>query len=627
MKSSPSRGKLHSHSHAHRLSEESWGRDTRLWKLTKQILLFSLSFAVALHLYVKQSTLGGAPRPNGRSLREAEGARSLDTALLGDGGESGWASLGGGFVTPQRSRKSNSAVLRSFDWEEYLRNYPQLRDEGIDSRRKAESHFLSVGRAQGRVGRRLRVILRYTAGTGLINQHYSHVAALVLAELMGAELVLPPAMHRSSFEHIFSVFKGQSAVKWAFAPLDSLYDVDALVKTWKKRGVVVHKTPRIRQTPDLSQPQTAFPSYVVDGGPVSVPDMLAARVHNVFGQNLDPPALVARARAAILDTVQAALRLQPDMDIPAVAVDLPCTFFMLNAVAAHSAVNSAARTLQWAPPLRRLADRVIAGMMSDHVGSGTYNGVHLRIEKDAGEWARILGGRAVVERRYRAAMRRAHFDKRTPLYVASALLTYDGGVEDLKKVVANLTGEGLASNVVYKEMFLTLQDTKTLHSEQKGLIDFLVLAQSGSFVGFGPSTYSFFLSEYRTLQGMATARSVLVDGSKIGTDPLFQSAGVLNMPEGGWPNVTAVYQQNSQQASASAQTAAKVAGGGGRDAAAAVAAAAAAQQQAADPIAVVAAQAAAAAAQAQADPKAAIAKRQAARLLKGGASDPERRIQ
>ena len=61
-----------------------------------------------------------------------------------------------------------------------------------------------------------------------------------------------------------------------------------------------------------------------------------------------------------------------------------------------------------------------------------FNGVHLRIEKDAGEWARILGGRAVVQRRYRAAMRRAQFDARTPLYVASALLTYEGGVEDLK---------------------------------------------------------------------------------------------------------------------------------------------------------------------------------------------------
>lgn len=51
----------------------------------------------------------------------------------------------------------------------------------------------------------------------------------------------------------------------------------------------------------------------------------------------------------------------------------------------------------------------------------------------------------------------------------------------------------------------------------QGLIDFMVLANSGAFVGFGPSTYSFFLSEYRTLQSGATNRSVLVDGSAIGT--------------------------------------------------------------------------------------------------------------
>ena len=81
---------------------------------------------------------------------------------------------------------------------------------------------------------------------------------------------------------------------------------------WKEprrpRGPQVHRTPRIRQTPDLSQPQTAFPSYVDDGGPAAVPDFLAARLHNVFGQNLDPQALVARARAAVLDTVQARRR-------------------------------------------------------------------------------------------------------------------------------------------------------------------------------------------------------------------------------------------------------------------------------------------------------------------------------
>ena len=40
----------------------------------------------------------------------------------------------------------------------------------------------------------------------------------------------------------------------------------------------VHKTPRILRTPDLSQPQTAFPAYDPAGGP---PDFLAARLHNV----------------------------------------------------------------------------------------------------------------------------------------------------------------------------------------------------------------------------------------------------------------------------------------------------------------------------------------------------------
>ncbi len=69
-------------------------------------------------------------------------------------------------------------------------------------------------------------------------------------------------------------------------------------------------------------------------------------------------------------------------------------------------------------------------------GMGAYNGVHLRIEKDAGEWARILGGLEVVRRRYREAMREARFDRNTPLYVASALLTYEGGVEELREVRA-----------------------------------------------------------------------------------------------------------------------------------------------------------------------------------------------
>ena len=52
--------------------------------------------------------------------------------------------------------------------------------------------------------------------------------------------------------------------------------------------------------PDLSQPQTAFPSYYQP----EVPARLGSRLHNVFGQNLPLPQLVVKSRQAVLDTVQ-----------------------------------------------------------------------------------------------------------------------------------------------------------------------------------------------------------------------------------------------------------------------------------------------------------------------------------
>ena len=67
--------------------------------------------------------------------------------------------------------------------------------------------MLPQGRAQGRIYKRLKVLLRYTACTGLINQQYSHIAAFALAAVLGAEIVLPPAAKRDSFAHYFSVFK------------------------------------------------------------------------------------------------------------------------------------------------------------------------------------------------------------------------------------------------------------------------------------------------------------------------------------------------------------------------------------------------------------------------------------
>lgn len=66
-----------------------------------------------------------------------------------------------------------------------------------------------------------------------------------------------------------------------------------------------------------------------------------------------------------------------------------------------------------------------------------------------------------------------------------------------------------------------------LNSEQKALLDFIVLARGKRFVGFGSSTFSFFLREFRALHGISRSTSGLVDASVIGTDPLFHSAGTI----------------------------------------------------------------------------------------------------
>ena len=54
-----------------------------------------------------------------------------------------------------------------------------------------------------------------------------------------------------------------------------------------------------------------------------------------------------------------------------------------------------------------------------------------------------------------------------------------------------------------------------------------MLARGRSFVGFGSSTFSFYLREFRALAGLPRSASLLADASPIGTDPIFMSAGTL----------------------------------------------------------------------------------------------------
>ena len=61
-----------------------------------------------------------------------------------------------------------------------------------------------------------------------------------------------------------------------------------------------------------------------------------------------------------------------------------------------------------------------------------------------------------------------------------------------------------------------------LASEQKAVVDFLVLARGFRFVGLGFSSFSYYLRQYRVLQGLPYDSSVLIAGH-----PLFHQAGTV----------------------------------------------------------------------------------------------------
>ena len=53
------------------------------------------------------------------------------------------------------------------------------------------------------------------------------------------------------------------------------------------------------------------------------------------------------------------------------------------------AVTEVARTLDFAPSIQAMADRVVAAI---HSTMPAFNAAHLRIERDAKDWAEIMGG-------------------------------------------------------------------------------------------------------------------------------------------------------------------------------------------------------------------------------------------
>ncbi|EFN52272.1 hypothetical protein CHLNCDRAFT_139199 [Chlorella variabilis] len=336
-------------------------------------------------------------------------------------------------------------------------------------------------------GRRYRLQLRYTACTGLVNQQYSHIAAFTLAAALGvSDVHLPPAAVRDSFGHKFSVHQEQNQMQWFPARASCLLDVERLQRTWAHQGVAVHEPRTLLPFPDLMFPSGAFILTPVPG----LDPRAVVRLHGIYMAGMELSQLVAQVRGAAEAHLARLAAAFPELQLRELLLELPCTFFSLHTASILPVVSQVASTLHFNPALEYLADRVVAYMTRD--GRRTFNGAHLRVEKDAMEWISILGG--------------AHTG------------------------VALLIGERMCSEVLYKEEYVPpfeLQserrgvgvgvgvppfELQRLNSEQLALLDFLILARA---------------DKHRILHGVPPGRSLLVNASRIGTDEMFARSALV----------------------------------------------------------------------------------------------------
>ena len=96
----------------------------------------------------------------------------------------------------QRSRPHASYPI-DLNWRSSLLYKTNVRDSGARfSKTEKVAQFHHTIEGMLRQYPRIHVLLRYTACQGLFNQMYAHLSAFVLAELLKADVVMPPSFFR-----------------------------------------------------------------------------------------------------------------------------------------------------------------------------------------------------------------------------------------------------------------------------------------------------------------------------------------------------------------------------------------------------------------------------------------------
>eukprot|EP00887_Chlorella_sp_A99_P003011 scaffold9.g3011.t1 len=358
----------------------------------------------------------------------------------------------------------------TFDWQAYLSNYPELLRPPHSlpyDEHAAWEHYASVGKAQGHVAARLNVRLRYGVGSGLCNQLYGHLAALILAQELGTEVVLPAAMARAKF--------AMANVTWSAQPVGSLFDTRHMHSFWASRGVTVHESippgfdrgclwvrqrmPRVSGSPW----GPALPVVARDVWEAVVRDAeqyqrikrrTPACVNLVVGSTMfsfemDRRALSMRHRgrcpgSACERPAPGAPPLARCMQSPPVA-QVPALRPVPPTCARARSAKSLARKayclgFRYNHTVAQLADAA-----RQKIG-GPFNGVHLRVEKD---FAFAYQGKDPMQE-YAEPL--AQLNASLPLYVASGLLMGGNQSEEFQRYQRVLANH--SASVVYKEELL-----------------------------------------------------------------------------------------------------------------------------------------------------------------------------
>lgn len=382
-----------------------------------------------------------------------------------------------------------------------------------------KEHYLRHGRAEGYMYKRYCTVVLYQnhEGLGLINQFYTHLTSIMLAKALGAELVLPSAIYRDEFVR---------STGWHSGPAANLIDVEAITNYWSDKGVFIHSLPN-KTDLEENDPRPTLQLQRDEELPLD----LRSHVYQHLGRpGRRYSETVDVIRQAIVSQTEARLRLQPDVEIPYLVVQLGDTFCSFESFRGDVLllVAEVARSLRFAPHLVQLADQVVH-IVTDG-GKRAFNGLHLRIEADASEWLEKIGGVQGAWAAYIAAMRNATFSAESPVYIASGL-TAEGDMGAFNESVRVLVDNGLSSaEVHYKEKHLEKALLSGLNSEERAAIDFLVLARCRAFVGFGASTFSLYLPQYRILNGYPAAPCAFVGFTDDKAKKCFTIAAIGNAP-------------------------------------------------------------------------------------------------